>query len=83
VHAGEGPGNVFDYTAEACNPFAMRHHARFMTWFSALRNIEAGEEIMDNHLAHGGRDLVDTQRWEENLAKLKTLCSEDACQADE
>lgn len=53
---------MFNNTREAYNPFAMRHHAGFMTWFQALRDIQAGEEVENTYLSHGlGSDLDDVR----------------------
>ena len=41
--------------------------------FVTLRDIQPGEELLDNYLAFGGG--VDLNDWENNLLELKTMCS--------
>jgi hypothetical protein len=38
-----------------------------------LRDVEAGEELLDNYLPFGGTE--NGTDWEDNLAELKQLCS--------
>ena len=75
IEFGQGPTKVFGdhLDSDAFNPFAERH---FPMWdcasFVAHRDIEKGEELLDNYIIFGGKDW---EEFEANLADLKTLCS--------
>ena len=70
---GLGPEGIFDDSNELYHPYWERH---FPLWgcneFVALRDIEAGEELLDNYLVFGGDEDAN---WESNLQELKKLCS--------
>ena len=75
ANLGQGPAGVwFDVDAEfdIFNPFLERHFPQHLcSNFRALRDIEAGEELLDNYLVFGGEDL---DEWEDNLVSLKSMC---------
>jgi len=75
IELGQGPAGVYDDDGnDVYNPFDERH---FPNWecskFITLRDIDAGEELLDNYLAFGGGE--DTKDWENNLRELKSVCS--------
>jgi hypothetical protein len=71
---GVGPEGIFDDSHELYHPYLERHYPKWSCGeFVALRDIEAGEELLDNYLVFGGGD--DIRDWEENLQELKNLCS--------
>jgi len=75
VELGQGPHGVYDDDGNAIyNPFEERHYPMWQCGdFVTLRDIEAGEELLDNYLAFGGGE--ETKDWEDNLLELKTICS--------
>ena len=64
--AEEEDSNIF-------NPFWERHSSiEECTSLATLRDIEAGEELLDNYIFYGGPN---GEYFDENLAELKQLCS--------
>jgi len=37
-----------------------------------LRDIEAGEEVLDNYLVHGGETVAG---WDEEILALRSMCT--------
>lgn len=71
---GVGPEGIFDDSYELYHPYQERHYPKWSCGeFLSLRDIVAGEEILDNYLVFGGGD--DVREWEENLEELKNLCT--------
>jgi hypothetical protein len=74
MKVGLGPGGVYDDGNEIYHPYAER---QFPQWecqsFVALRDINAGEELLDNYLVFGGSE--DLSSWDDNLQELKHICS--------
>lgn len=70
---GLGPEGIYDDSNEIYHPYIER---QFPQWdcqgFVALRDIEAGEELLDNYLVFGGGEDVHT--WDDNLKELKNMC---------
>lgn len=73
---GRGPSALHGYGDEGptvFNPFFERHFPlEGCGDFVTLRDIEAGEELLDNYIVFGGYDL---DYFEANLAELKQVCS--------
>jgi hypothetical protein len=73
MELGIGPEGIVDDSNELYHPYRERH---FPLWgcneFVALRDIEVGEELLDNYLVFGsGEDAT----WERNLRELKMMCT--------
>jgi hypothetical protein len=64
---------IYDDDNDSYNPFMER---RFPSWgcpdFKALRDIEEGEEVLDNYLVFGGSC---GNRLHEYIEELKTMCA--------
>ena len=74
MELGRGPEGVYDDNNEVHHPFDERHYPQWdCQSFVALRDIEAGEELLDNYLVFGGSEDVDF--WDKTLQELKDLCS--------
>jgi len=71
---GRNPSEVYDDGNDIYDPYEERH---FPMWecgkFVALRDIQVGEEILDNYMVFGGSE--DIEDWEKNLRELKAMCS--------
>ena len=75
VELGQGPKGIYDDDGnDIYNLFEERHYPMWECGkFVTLRDIQPGEELLDNYLAFGGG--VDLNDWENNLLELKTMCS--------
>ena len=74
---GDGPSAVYDGDEEkdsnVFNPFQERRFSiEECKNLVALRDIEAGEELLDNYMFYGGPNA---EFFEENLTELKQVCS--------
>ena len=73
---GRGSTALYGYDEErstAFNPFLERHFPlEDCGDFITLRDIQEGEELLDNYLVFGG---YDPEYFEGNLAELKQICS--------
>ena len=73
---GAGPAAAgYAFELYPYDPFSAR---QFPSWEctstnAALRDIEAGEELLDNYLVFGGSES--DEEWERQLVELKELCS--------
>ena len=71
VDLGREPLGVYDDTNEVYHPFYERHYASWS--FVALRDIQAGEELLDNYLPYAGGQTE--ENWIHGVMELKHLCT--------
>jgi hypothetical protein len=65
--------SVYDARNDPFNPFIERRYFTLeLTHMIAVKDIAAGEELLDNYLPYGGGD--DQHDFDANLAELKAMC---------
>lgn len=73
VEVGTPVTTVYDARSDVYNPRWERgYHSVDCAGLVAIRDISAGDEILDNYLIFGGG--YDQQDFDENLSDLKSMC---------
>ena len=71
---GADPHTIYDDRPDVYNPLHERNYFTFdQEGMRSIKDIEAGEELLDNYLIFGG--CHDQKDFEENLMELKNMCS--------
>jgi hypothetical protein len=74
VPLGRGPVGIVKDDMPAYHPWLTRHFPSSPDDINiALRDIYAGEEILENYLVFGGVESIED--WDENLSELQTICA--------
>lgn len=77
VELGHPVGELYDARNDVYNPQAERaYYSMDCVYMSAIEDIKAEEEILDNYLVFGGGS--DQADFDENLAEVKAMCAGEA-----
>ena len=74
IELGVEATTIYDATNEFFNPYSERRYFSLdHNSMRAVRDISAGEEILDNYLIFGGGQ--DQEDFDDNLRELQQMCS--------